>query len=401
MIAKTGNRGDSVRSDCYVELDVKSSGGIEINLQSKVKALYGDSIISLARQILDFFEIKHAKLEIEDQGALEFTLAARIEAAVKVLLKTDKDFLLPFGKHEFSSSMTDRHRRSRLYLPGNNPKLMINAGIYKADGIILDLEDSVAPNRKHEARYMVRNALRTVNFYGAERMVRINQMPEGLDDLDFIVPHRVNLILIPKCESAQQIVAVDKKITSILRREDHGIFLMPIIESSLGVIRAYEIAKVSKSVIALAIGLEDYTADIGAQRTSEGIESFHARSAIVNAARAAGIQPIDSVFSDIADMDTLAETCKRSKALGFVGMGCIHPRQIPIIHKNYSPDEAEIAKAKQIVMAFEEAQREGSGVVALGSKMIDPPVVKRAVMTITQAEELEIIQKDWRADYEK
>lgn len=401
MIARTGNKGDFVRSDCFVELEIKESGGIKINLKSKVKALYGESIISVGQQILDYFEIKHAHLKIIDQGALDFTLAARIEAAVNLCLKTEKEYLIPFGNHKFPGSKVDKLRRTRLYLPGNNPKLMINSGIYKADGIILDLEDSVAPDRKHEARYIVRNALRAINFYGAERMVRINQVPDGLCDLEFIVPHRVNLILIPKCESAEQIVEVDKKIKSILGKADHDIFLMPIIESSLGVVNAFEIAKASKSVVALAIGLEDYTADIGAQRTNEGSEAFYARSAIVNAARAAGIQPIDSVFSDVADVDTLATTCKRSKAMGFAGMGCIHPRQVQVIHENYAPDVAEIAKAQQIVLAFEKAQRNGTGVVALGSKMIDPPVVKRAVSIISEAEDQEMISKDWRVEYEK
>jgi citrate lyase subunit beta/citryl-CoA lyase len=401
MIAKTGNRGDFVRSDCYVELEIKESGGIKIDLKSKVKTLYGNSIISISQQILEYFEIKHAHLEIIDQGALDFTLAARIEAAVNLCLKTEKEYLIPFGKHNFPKSKVDKLRRSRLYLPGNNPKLMINSGIYKADGIILDLEDSVAPDRKHEARYIVRNALRAINFYGAERMVRINQIPEGLNDLEFIVPHRVNLILIPKCETEAQVVDVDKRIKSILGKEDHQIFLMPIIESSLGIINAYKIAKAAKAVVALAIGLEDYTADIGAKRTNEGTESVYARSAIINAARAAEIQPIDSVFSDIADMDALALTCKHSKAIGFVGMGCIHPRQVQVINKSFEPDRDEISKAQKIVLAFEDAQKNGSGVVALGSKMIDPPVVKRALQTISQAEKINTIRKNWRENDEK
>ena len=174
---------------------------------------------------------------------------------------------------------------------------------------------------------------------------------------------------------------------------------MPIIESAAGVLNSAEIAVASQNVVALAIGLEDYTADIGVQRTPEGRESFFARCMVVNAARAAGIQPIDSVFSDIDDMEALARNVKESKSLGFTGMGCIHPRQVPVIHKNYLPDDAEIAKAQRIVLAFEKAEKEGLGVVAVESKMIDPPVVKRSLRIIRQAEQAKLITKQWRENH--
>ena len=292
------------------------------------------------------------------------------------------------------------NRFSRLYLPGNSPSLMINAGIHNPNGIILDLEDSVAVDKKHEARFMVRNALRQVNFYGAERMVRINQIPQGLDDLDYLIPHNVHLLLIPKCESASQIEQVNKKIDEIRNKYniEKDIWLMPIIESAKGVIKAYEIACAADNVVSLAIGLEDYTADIGTRRTNEATESFFARSMLVNAARAAGIQPIDSVFSDVGDMEGLKQNVLKSKALGFDGMGCIHPRQIEVIHENFAPDEAEITKAKKIVNAFVEATEKGLGVVSLGTKMIDPPVVKRAQNTIELAVNMGKLNKNWRKE---
>jgi citrate lyase subunit beta/citryl-CoA lyase len=261
---------------------------------------------------------------------------------------------------------------------------MINAGIYKAHGIILDLEDSVAATKKEEARLLVRNALRQVNFYGAERMVRINQLPKGLSDLDFVIPHNVHVVLLPKSESVEHIKQVNEKIAVIKKARNikTKVYLIPIIESALGVIRAYDIASAADNIAAMAIGLEDYTADLGARRTSEGNESFFARSQLVNACRAAGIQPLDSVFSDIADMEGLRETVLRSKALGFEGMGCIHPRQIKTIHESYAPDMEEIERAKKIVDAFDDATERGLGVVSLGTKMIDPPVVKRAQKVI-------------------
>jgi citrate lyase subunit beta/citryl-CoA lyase len=175
---------------------------------------------------------------------------------------------------------------------------------------------------------------------------------------------------------------------------------MPIIESAKGVINAFEIATASENVVALAIGLEDYTADIGVQRTTEGRESFFARSAVVNAAIAAGVQPIDSVFSDIDNLEALAKNVQESKALGFVGMGCIHPRQVPVINDNFLPAPVEIEKAQKIVLASEKAEAEGLGVVALGSKMIDAPVVKRAVRIINDAVKYGKLSNDWRANHE-
>jgi citrate lyase subunit beta/citryl-CoA lyase len=174
------------------------------------------------------------------------------------------------------------------------------------------------------------------------------------------------------------------------------VYLMPIVESALGCVKAYRIAKASPNVVALTIGLEDYTADIGTQRTNEGRESFWARSVVVNAARAAGVQPIDTVFSDVADMDGLLASVLEAKALGFDGKGCIHPRQIEVIHRGFTPSAAEIEKAKKIVVAFEDAAKKGLAVVSLGSKMIDPPVVKRAQRTVELAVAAGALAADWR-----
>ena len=393
-----GNHGPGIRSDCYAALEIKNKGGIKVHLTSKVDALYQNSIQDLAKQILDYFHIEHALLEITDQGALPLVLAARIEAAVKACQEREEEFLLDMLAENQTSTAKDRQRRSRLYLPGNTPKLMLNAGLHKPDGVILDLEDSVAPVKKEEARLVVRNALRGINFYGAERMVRINQLPLGLEDLEYVIPHYVNLILLPKCETADQVHAVDQKISQLLAETgfEHPIYLMPIIESALGVVNAYPIASASERVAALAIGLEDYTADLGAARTQEGRESFYARTALVNAARAAGIQAIDSVFSDVSDMEALRSVVLESKSLGFDGMGCIHPRQIKVIHEAFAPTGEEIDKACKIVLAFDQATEEGLGVVSLGSKMIDPPVVARAVKTIQAALDAGLLEENWK-----
>ena len=388
-----GSISPKTRSDVGVRFWHEKTGGIKINIKSKVNALFGNQIKTLAKEILAFFEIDHASLEIVDFGAVNFVLAARIEAAIKKVINTKKEFLLPLLPENKQPTERDAFRISRLYLPGNSPKLMLNAGIHHPNGLILDLEDAVAPDKKDEARYLVRNALRSLHFYGAERMVRINQGERGLQDLDFIIPHFVNLVLIPKCETAGQVKSVDDKIAVLKKKYNikNDIWLMPIIESAKGVTNAYEIATSTKNIVAMAIGLEDYTADIGTQRTNIGNESFFARSMVVNASRAAGIQPIDSVFSDVSDMKALAENIKVSKGMGFDGMGCIHPRQIKVIHENFAPDSLEIEKAIKIFHAFEEANEKGLGVVSLGSKMIDPPVVKRALNTIELAKKLGLL----------
>ena len=402
-IATTGNKGKSVRSDCFVTLEICDQGGIQLQVESKVAVMYGDDIRKEALEILDYFGIKNAVVKIEDSGALSLVIAARLEAAIKKLIKTDKAWFLPMLPENTYSTARDRNRFSRLYLPGNSPSLMINAGIHKPDGIILDLEDAVAPDKKYEARFLVRNALRAIDFYGAERMVRINQGDRGIEDLEYLIPHNVNLILLPKCEKPEHVHKVNVKIDHI--KAVHGItvpiWIMPIIESALGVINAYSIASSADNIVSLAIGLEDYTADLGTKRTADGNESFFARSMVVNASRAAGIQPIDSVFSHVGDIEGLRQNVLRSKALGFDGMGCIHPRQIVVIHETFAPSPDEIDKAKKIVFAFHKAHEQGLGVVALGTKMIDPPVVKRALNTINLALKMNKLAQNWREIYEQ
>jgi len=221
-------------------------------------------------------------------------------------------------------------------------------------------------------------------------MVRINQLPLGLEDLAEIVPESPDLILIPKVEAAEHVGEVDRVISELKSRHklSRPIWLMPILESALGIENAPAIAVASKNVAALTIGLEDYTADMGLAKTTEGGESLYARTRLVNVAKAAAIQASDSVYGDVADTAGLRHWGEASRALGFEGMGCIHPTQIPIIHQAFAPSQQEIDKALKIVAAFEEAQQRGQGVVSLGSKMIDPPVVHRAQKLVDRAKQM-------------
>lgn len=384
---EAGHWGKDVRSDAHVSVEPRESGGLEISLESRVAPYYGEAILAQARQVLDSLDVKHARVAVHDEGALPFVIAARIETAAKRagLGAGLRVLLEPFQLPE--PSPKDRLRRSRLYLPGTEPKYFVNAGLYSPDAIILDLEDSVHAAEKDAARILVRNTLRAVDFCGCERMVRINQLPLGLEDLAEVIPEAPDLILIPKVESAEQVGEVDRVIAELKSRHNvtRPIWLMPILESALGIENAPAIAITSQNVVALTIGLEDYTADLGVAKTGEGRESRYARSRLVNAAKAAGIQAIDSVFGDVGDMDGLRKWGENSRAMGFEGMGCIHPGQIPVIHEAFAPSQVEIDKALKIVAAFEDAQQRGLGVVSLGSKMIDPPVVQRALKLVARA----------------
>jgi citrate lyase subunit beta/citryl-CoA lyase len=212
-------------------------------------------------------------------------------------------------------------------------------------------------------------------------------LPLGLEDLAEVAGESPDLILIPKVERPEQVAEADRMILEIKSHSGttRPVWIMPILESALGIENAFAIATASQNVAALTIGLEDYTADLGVAKTTEGRESQYARARVVNAARAAGVQAIDSVFGDVGDMDGLRRWGESSRAMGFEGMGCIHPGQIRVIHEAFRPTAAEVEKAKRIVAAFEEAQSKGLAVVSLGSKMIDPPVVHRALKLVERA----------------
>ncbi|HKD01342.1 MAG TPA: aldolase/citrate lyase family protein [Terriglobales bacterium] len=389
MISEAGHHGRDIRSDLHVSLEPRDGGGLEINLDSRVAPYYGPSIVAQTRGVLEELGVIHAHVTLHDEGALPFVIAARIETAARRAKLTTKKSLpdqLPLPP----PTTRDRLRRSRLYLPGTEPKYFINAALHAPDAVILDLEDSVHYAEKDAARILVRNTLRAVDFGSCERMVRINQLPLGLEDLAEIVPESPDLILIPKVEAAEHVGEVDRVISELKSRHHltRSIWLMPILESALGIENAPAIAVASNHVTALTIGLEDYTADIGVARTAQGNESFYARSRLVNAAKAAGVQAIDSVYSDVADSEGLRRWGEQSRAIGFEGMGCIHPSQIPVVHQAFAPSPQEIDKALKIVAAFEEAQRRGQGVVSLGSKMIDPPVVHRAQTLVERAKQM-------------
>ncbi|MBN2357609.1 citrate lyase acyl carrier protein, partial [candidate division KSB1 bacterium] len=298
--------GRDEKSDVVVELTPAKSGGLRVTLESSVKDLFGEQIERTVLNTLQALGVQHAQIHLQDNGALDFVIQARIEAAAR---QAGHVVELERSEGRKKKGFRDRLRRTRLYLPGNNPDLMINAGLFAADCLILDLEDSVAPSDKFAARILVRNALIKLDFGASERIVRINPLssPFGKEDLEMIVPALPDTLLIPKCETAKDVLAVDRMVTELEKkaRVSAPLYFMPLIESAKGVWHAFEIASASPRNVALCFGAEDFTADIGAERTVEGTESFVAKSLVLLAAKAAGLQAIDTVFSDVQDMEGL------------------------------------------------------------------------------------------------
>lgn len=294
-----------------------------------------------------------------------------------------------------------RLRRSRLYVPGNNPSMLVNAGVYGADVLTFDLEDSVSPGEKLAARLLVGELLKekTVDFGRSEVTVRINPLstPYGKKDLLEIVCERLEGIYLPKTESEEDVIKLDELLTRL--EEEKGlevgrIKIFAIIETARGVLNAYQIASASKRLEAITIGGEDLTADLGGERTPDGMTLFTARQMILLAARAAGVQALDTVYSDIKDSDGLYQEAVTVRKMGYDGKAAIHPSQIEVIHRAFTPTEEEIEYARRVIEALETAKKEGSGVAALGSKMIDRPIVKRAERILERAKAAGLLSRE-------
>lgn len=276
-----------------------------------------------------------------------------------------------------------RLRRTMLYVPGSNPGMLADAAIYGADALMFDLEDAVSLKEKDTARMLVFNALKTVDYGDTELVCRINGLDSiyGERDIEAMVAGGIHVIRLPKTETASDIHAVEALIETYELKyglEPGRIKMMAAIESALGIINAYEIAISSQRLIGIAIGAEDYVTNLKTKRSPKGIELLYARSQLLNAARAAGIAAIDTVFSDVDDTEGFSNEVRLIKQLGFDGKSVINPRQIPLVNEIYKPTQAEISHAKDVVAAIEEAESKGSGVISLKGKMIDKPIVERA-----------------------
>ena len=373
MKVSAGFCGPDVRGDCRATV-WEPVGTPEVLVNSRVDALYGRSIAALADEVLEALGASHLSLSLEDEGALPFTIGARIESAVR-LLGIDASLIPPKIQNPKSKVQNPKHRprRSRLYLPGNTPKFFINAGLYGADSIILDLEDSVPPAEKDAARVLVRNALAAVDFMGAERIVRINSGQAGEADMRALKGQNFDTVIVPKAESPDEI----ERLTELT-----DAWLIPLIETARGVARAPEIADCSEKVCALAFGVEDYLADIGARSADE---AMWAMGQIVNSARAAGVAALGPVHADLDDHESLRHRVERMAAMGFEGFSCIHPMQVRHVHFALQPSAEEVQAAEAQILGYRAAIASGKGAVAIEGTMVDAPVAARAERVLRRA----------------
>ncbi len=281
----------------------------------------------------------------------------------------------------------DKLRRSRIYLPGNRPRMIQKGPGLGADAVILDLEDSVSPEQKDAARLLVSRAIKMIDFGLSEVMVRINPISHGgLLDLAAVLASNPDAVVVPKCESKVDVQAVENTIKEANLPKQ--ISILPMIETAKGILNAYEVACASPMVDAITFGGEDFTQDIGATRTTSGKEIFWGRSMVVIAAKAAGVQALDTVFSDLSDEEGLRRDTTEIKEMGFDGRAAIHPSQIEIIHECFTPTEKEMQFAVNVISAADKARSQGSGVAVVHGKMIDKPIIQRAEKMILYAERL-------------
>ena len=290
-------------------------------------------------------------------------------------------------------------RRSMLFLPGNNPNMIINAGCLGSDAIIFDLEDAVAPAEKDAARILVRNTLRHTDLSGCEVIVRINSVDTDYwrADLDAILPEKPNVILLPKASTPADVLLADSYISELEEKlgfEPMSVALMPLIETALGVENSFAIASSTKRVCALFLGAEDLTADLRCKRTKAGREIEYSRTRLVVAARAAGVDVYDTPFTDVNDDEGIVADANVAKALGFTGKASISPRHVEVINSTFTPTLAEINYAYEVMDAIELAKKQGKGAISLYGKMIDAPIVARAEQTIAMAEALGLDRRD-------
>ena len=286
----------------------------------------------------------------------------------------------------------ERLRRTIMFVTGNNPAMVKDAGIYGADSIMFDLEDAVSMAEKDAARFLVAEAIKTQDYGDAELVVRVNgqDTPFYRNDVLAMVKAGIEVIRLPKAESADMIKKLEQDVLEAekkFNREIGSTHLMAAIESAKGVLNAPEIASASERMIGIAISAEDYTTDMKTHRYPDGAELEFARNMVLHAARAAGIAAFDTVFSNMDDTEGFYRETRYIHQLGFDGKSLVNPRQIPMVNEVYAPTKPEIEKAKDVIFAIEEARAKGSGVISMNGQMVDRPVVLRAqrVMKLAKA----------------
>ncbi|WP_395489659.1 citrate (pro-3S)-lyase subunit beta [Cedecea davisae] len=280
-------------------------------------------------------------------------------------------------------------RRSMLFLPGANAAMLSTAFIYRPDSIMFDLEDAVALREKDTARVLVFHALQHPMYRDIETVVRINPLntPFGLADLEAVVRAGVDVVRLPKTDTPEDIFLLESHLERIEKacgRELGSTKLMAAIESAVGVINAVAIARSSPRLIGIALAAFDYVMDMQTER-GDGTELFYARCAVLHAARAAGIDAFDVVWSDVNNEAGFLREVELIRKMGFNGKSLINPRQIELLHNAYAPTQEEVDYARRVIAAADEGERNGLGVVSLNGKMIDAPIINHAQVVLERA----------------
>lgn len=283
-----------------------------------------------------------------------------------------------------------RPRRALLYVPGNDLKKITKAAGLDVDGVILDLEDGVAANRKDEARSTILEVLKTVDFGRSERLVRINPFytQRAEQDLAAVLPGKPDAIIVPKANTAEIIKETDHLITAAESANGFtpgSIGIIALIESGMAYVNLASICAVSPRLQGLILGAEDLCADTGITRTPGAQELLFARSSLVMHAAAFGLQAIDIVQTNFTNNELLQAECKTGAELGFTGKQIIHPAQVEITQTAFTPSAEAIEKAQKIMEGAQIAQAEGMGAYSLDGEMVDLPVVKRAETILARA----------------
>ena len=281
-------------------------------------------------------------------------------------------------------------RRALLYMPGDDRRKIEKSATLGVDCICMDMEDGTDINKKAEARVVISQAMKELNFGNSERCIRINSIGSGFekDDLASALAARPDSIVVPKIETAEQVRWVSDQIESyeLSNKLNLGsIRLLIGVETAKGILNLREIASADKRLEAIIFGAEDYAASVGATRTKEGIEVLYARSAVVVACAANDLQAIDMVYIDFKDTEGLRAEAEQGAGLGFSGKQVIHPNQVQVTQEAFTPSEQAIEYARRIVESFESSQKEGKGAYALDGKMIDMPLLKNAQKVLDRA----------------
>lgn len=379
-IVREALAGTQESSDLMVKI-APAHGELEIVIHSEVIKQFGEHIRQVVNDTLRAMNVHQGLIIIEDKGALDCVIRARLQSA---LMRAADEQAINWGGAEMS-----KLRRSMLFLPGANAAMLSTAFIYRPDSIMFDLEDAVALREKDTARMLVFHALSHPMYQDIETVVRINPLstPFGLLDLEAAVRAGVDVIRLPKTDTPDDIYELEghlERIEQACGREVGSTRVMAAIESAIGVINAVAIARSSPRLIGIALAAFDYVMDMQTER-GDGTELFYARCAVLHAARAAGIDAFDVVWSDVNDEAGFLREVDLIRKMGFNGKSLINPRQIDLLHNAYAPTQEEVDHARRVIEAAEEGERNGLGVVSLNGKMVDAPIINHAQVVLERA----------------